>query len=233
MRFDFMYSTDIETVNILLKRKGTVNINEIVSGFEELPTGNICDSNGLIGAMDPSIQALSRKMAVVGQALTVDAPPHDNLTIHAAVQQAKPGDVLVINCNGCYDAGIFGEMMAVCCRAHGIAGIVIDGACRDKNELIDMNFPTFVHNTSPNGTTKEKMGSINQPIVCGGKEVNPGDIIVGDADGVVVIAAQKAEEVLIASLKKHQFEERILPQLQSGVTIAELMKLSFSKAQQK
>jgi len=181
--------------------------------------------------MDPSIQALSRKMAIVGTALTVDAPPQDNLTIHAAIQQAKPGDVLVINCNGCYDAGVFGEMMAACCRAHGIVGIVIDGACRDKNELIDMNFPTFVHNTSPNGTTKLKLGSVNQPIICGGKEVNPGDIIVGDADGVVVIAAQKAEQVLAASQKKHQFEEEVLPKLQSGVTIAELMKLNFSTDQ--
>lgn len=210
-----------------------MNIREIVHGFQGIPTGNICDSNGLLGAMDPAIQPLSRKMAIVGTALTVDAPPRDNLTIHAAMQQAKPGDVLVINCNGCYDAGIFGEMMAACCQAHGIAGIVIDGACRDKNELIAMNFPAFVHNTSPNGTTKRYMGKINEPIECGGKKVCPGDIIVGDADGVVVIEAERAEEVLAASIKKHQFEESVLPQLQSGVTIADLMKLDFSKAEKK
>ena len=194
--------------------------------FVGIPTGNVCDSNGLLGSMDPGIQALDRNMTVVGRAFTVECPPGDNLTIHKAILEAQPGDVLVVNCQGFLHAGCFGELMATACVAKGIAGIVIDGACRDKNDLIEMNFPTFVRATCPNGTVKETCGQTNVPVVCGGLTVNPGDVIVGDCDGLVVIPQEKAEEVLEKSKLKKAKEAEIRQKLQQGITTAELLNLT-------
>lgn len=197
-----------------------------IKEFAGLPTGNICDSNGLLGAMDASIQALDRHMTVVGRAFPVLCPPGDNLTIHKAIVEAQPGDVLVVDYGGFMKAGCFGELMATACRVRGIAGIVIDGTCRDKNELIEMNFPTFVKGTCPNGTVKECCGKTNIPVSCGGMAVEPGDIIVGDCDGVVVVPKDKAEEVLEKSKLKHAKEEQIRQKLLQGITTAELFHLT-------
>lgn len=194
--------------------------------FQGIPTGNICDSNDRLGAMDSGIQALDRHMTVVGRAFTAFCPPGDNLTIHKAVLEAQPGDVLVVNCGGYLQAGVFGELLATSCRARGIAGIVIDGACRDKNELIEMNFPTFVRGTCPNGTVKEDCGDTNVPMTCGGLTVEPGDVIIGDCDGVVVIPKAKAETVLEKSKAKKAFEDSIRDKLAEGVSTAELFHLT-------
>lgn len=194
--------------------------------FKGIPTGNICDSNDRLGAMDPEIQALDRKMTLVGTALTVACPAGDNITIHKAVLQAKPGDVLVINCGGYRNAGVFGEMLAIACRARGIVGVVIDGACRDKNDIIEMGFPMFVRGTCPNGTTKDTCGATNVPMPCGGMMVNPGDLIVGDCDGVVVLPAAKADEVLKKSQEKKRVEDAARPHLEKGVPTTELFGLA-------
>lgn len=194
--------------------------------FVGIPTGNVCDSNGLLGSMDSGVQALDRNMTVVGRAFTVECPPGDNLTIHKAILEAQPGDVLVVNCQGFLHAGCFGELMATACVVKGIAGVVIDGACRDKNDLIEMNFPTFVRATCPNGTVKETCGKTNVPVVCGGLTVNPGDVIVGDCDGLVVIPQEKAEEVLEKSKLKKAKEAEIRQKLQQGITTAELFNLT-------
>ena len=198
-----------------------MNIQEFVG----IPTGNVCDSNGLLGAMDASIQALDRHMTVVGRAFPLECAPGDNLTIHKAVLEAAPGDVLVVGCGGFLQAGGFGELLATACRAKGIVGIVIDGACRDKNELIEMDFPTFVKGTCPNGTVKEFCGRTNVPVNCGGIMVHPGDIIIGDCDGVVVVPNDKAEEVLEKSKLKKAKEDEIREKLQQGITTAELFNL--------
>jgi 4-hydroxy-4-methyl-2-oxoglutarate aldolase len=197
-----------------------------VQEFQGIPTGNICDSNGKLGAIDPAIQALDRNMTVVGRAYTVQCPPGDNLTVHKAMLEAQPGDVLVVSCGGYLHAGGFGELMATACQVKGIAGIVIDGACRDKNELIEMNFPTFVRATCPNGTVKERCGATGGTVVCGGSTVRTGDIIIGDCDGVVVIPADRAEAVLEKSLAKKASEDVIRKQLLAGISTAELFNLT-------
>lgn len=194
--------------------------------FKEIPTGNICDSNGLVGALDPAIQALDRHMAVAGRAYTVQCPPGDNLTIHKAMVEAKPGDVLVVSCGGFPKAGVFGELMATACQVKGIAGIVIDGACRDKNELIAMGFPTFVRTTCPNGTRKENCGATGTAVLCGGTLVRTGDIVIGDCDGVVVIPQAEAEGVLERSKAKKTKENEIRQQLLGGISTAELFGLT-------
>lgn len=191
--------------------------------FIGIPTGNICDCNGLEGAMDSAIMPLHYKMKLAGPAMTVECQPGDNLTIHKAIHIAEPGTVLVISCKGYTDRGVFGEMFATSCVARGIAGVVIDGACRDKEDLIDMNFPVFVRGVNPNGTRKEVCGEINLPISCGGIIVNPGDIIIGDADGIVCIRKEDAEAVLEKSQAKKEKEIVMKPQLAAGKTTVELM----------
>ena len=197
-----------------------------IQEFKGIPTGNICDSNGRLGALDPAIQALDRHMTVVGRAYTVQCPPGDNLTIHKAMVEAQPGDVLVVSCGGFLHAGGFGELMATACQVKGIGGIVIDGACRDKNELIEMGFPTFVRGTCPNGTAKENCGATGTAVLCGGTLVRTGDIVVGDCDGVVVIPQEKAEGVLERSKAKKAKEDVIRQQLLSGISTAELFDLT-------
>ena len=193
--------------------------------FRDIPTGNICDSNNRLGALDPAIQALDRHMTVVGRAYTVQCPPGDNLTTHKAMLEARPGDVLVVSCGGFLNAGGFGELMATACQVKGIAGVVIDGACRDKNELIEMGFPTFVRGTCPNGTVKENCGATGTSVLCGGTLVRTGDIVIGDCDGVVVIPREEAEGVLERSKAKKAKEDEIRQKLLQGITTAELFDL--------
>ena len=193
--------------------------------FWDIPTGNICDSNNRLGALDPAIQALDRHMTVAGRAYTVQCPPGDNLTVHKAMLEARPGDVLVVSCGGFLNAGGFGELMATACQVKGIAGVVIDGACRDKNELIEMGFPTFVRGTCPNGTVKENCGATGTAVLCGGTLVRTGDIVVGDCDGVVVIPREEAEGVLERSKAKKAAEDEIRQKLLQGITTAELFNL--------
>ena len=193
--------------------------------FLDAPTGNICDANGGRGVMDAGIHPLDRHMKVAGRALTVACAAGDNLTIHKAVLLAKPGDVLVINCGGYLNAGVFGEMLALSCRARGIAGVVIDGSCRDVNDLIDMNFPTFVRGVNPCGTIKDTCGAVGGEVLCGGITVRTGDVVVGDCDGVVVVAEADAEDILHKALAKKQREDEMRPLLMAGGTTAELLGL--------
>lgn len=191
--------------------------------FLGIPTGNICDMNGLEGAMAANMMPLHYKMKVAGPAMTVECQPGDNLTIHKAIALADPGAVLVITCKGYTDRGVFGELFATSCVARGIAGVVIDGACRDKEDLIDMNFPVFSLGVNPNGTRKEVCGEISCPIVCAGISVNPGDIIVGDADGVVCIKKEDAADVLQKAQAKKEKEAELKPLLAAGKTTVELL----------
>jgi len=193
--------------------------------FLEAPTGNICDANGGRGVMDAGIHPLDRHMQMAGRALTVACAAGDNLTIHKAVMLAQPGDVLVINCGGYLNAGVFGEMLALSCMAKGIAGVVIDGSCRDVNDLIELGFPTFVRGVNPRGTIKDTCGAVGGEVLCGGVTVRAGDVVVGDCDGVVVIPQEEAEEILDKALAKKKREDEMRPLLRAGGTTAELLGL--------
>lgn len=193
--------------------------------FLEAPTGNICDANGGRSVMDAGIHPLDRHMQLAGRALTVACAAGDNLTIHKAVVLAQPGDVLVINCGGYLNAGVFGEMLALSCMAKGIAGVVIDGSCRDVNDLIELGFPTFVRGVNPRGTIKDTCGAVGGEVLCGGITVRAGDIVVGDCDGVVVIPQEEADQILDKALAKKQREDEMRPLLRAGGTTAELLGL--------
>lgn len=196
--------------------------SEEMEGFSRLPTGNVCDANGKTGAMDAGIKPIDRKSRLAGPAFTVRCPPRDNLIIHKAIYQAPPGSVLVIDSGGYTDAGCMGEIMTLACMARGIAGVVLDGACRDANDIERLGFPFFARGFNPGGTVKDSWGTLGEPVQCGGRVVNTGDIIVGDVDGVVVVPLSRAREVLTKAEAIAEREVVVKELLAQGKTTLEI-----------
>lgn len=190
--------------------------------FKQLPTGNVCDANGKVGNMDSGIKPIDPKSKLVGPAVTVRSQPGDNLLLHKAIYEAEPGSVLVIDARGFTGAGPFGDIMVTACQVRGIAGVVIDGACRDAEDIEAKGFPVFARALNPGGTVKESLGPINETIQCGGVMVRAGDIIVGDRDGVVVVPQEKAREVLQAAQAIFDKELKIKEMLHQGKTTLEI-----------
>lgn len=188
----------------------------------KLPTGNIEDNNTILGAMDSGIKPLDSKSKMIGRAMTVRCYPGDNLAMHQGIYAAEPGDVLVFACGGYDQAGHFGDVMATACQVRGISGVVLDGSCRDAEDIKEMGFPMFVRALNPTGTVKESLGDINVPVRVGGVEVHPGDIIFGDCDGVVVVRKEDEDEVFAKAEAKFQKEIKIVEELRAGKTTLEL-----------
>ena len=162
----------------------------------------LADVAGRRGALHGRIGALAPTMAFAGPALTVEVRPGDNLMIHAAMALARPGDVIVVDGKGDLGAALMGEIMCQQCAAIGVAAVVIDGAVRDSQALRELGFPVFAAGLNPNGPTKSVPGRINHPISIGGVTVRPGDLVVGDADGVTVIEREKAAAMLPLAAEK-------------------------------
>lgn len=178
----------------------------------------VFDSQGRSGALASRIKPLDRDMKVAGPAFTCVCEPGDNLTLHAALKMAQPGDVLVCDAMGATEQGMFGDVMASCGLGRGLAGLVTDGGVRDRLTIIDVGFPVFAANVCMKGTVKEVLGPINQPVTLGGVLVRPGDLIVGDEDGVVVIAAENADTVLEACRKRAAKEAKLVDAFSGGKT---------------
>lgn len=164
-------------------------------------------------------------MRLAGPALTLDIRPGDNLMIHYALTKARPGDVLVVDAKQFVNAGPWGDVLTFAAQRIGIAGLVIDGAVRDASNIVDMEFPVFCRGLSIRGTNKVQPGRLNVPIVVGGVAINPGDIIVGDRDGLVVVAARELESVIDASEAREAKEAAMRKKLEEGVTMVELLGL--------
>lgn len=190
----------------------------------------LADVAGRRGAMHGRIRALRPDMKVVGTAFTVDVRPGDNLMIHAAMSLARPGDVLVIDGKGDQTAALMGTIMMTACQKLGIAGVVIDGSVRDALEIDEMKFPVFSVGTNPNGPTKLVSGRIGHPVTVGGVTVNPGDFILGDADGVVVIERDKIESLLPLAAKKVQDETDRIAAIKRGDTAAKWLDAALRAA---
>jgi RraA family protein len=180
----------------------------------------LADVNGRRGALHGRIAALRPRMKLAGPALTVEVRHGDNLMIHAAMALAKPGDVLVIDGKGDQTAALMGAIMITACKQLGLAGVVIDGAVRDSLELDDMDFPVFSFGTNPNGPTKNVPGRIGYPVSCGGVTVQSGDLVVADADGVVVIERARVESLLPLAHRKVADETARIGQIRQGNTSA-------------
>lgn len=187
---------------IFLKRE--LPNKELVKKLGEIPAANIADVMERNCAMNPRIHLVSspKNPIMSGVALTVKVRSGDNLALHAALNIATEGDVIVVSNEGDNTRALMGEiMMAYLCYYKKIAGIVLDGPIRDITEISSWDFPVFATGTTPGGPYKEGPGEVNVPIACGEISVNPGDIIVGDADGVIVIPKRDAESILIDAKK--------------------------------
>jgi RraA family protein len=182
-------------------------------------TGNVGDCLGRTAAMDARIKSLAEGMKIVGPALTVRVPPTDNLMIHKALTLIKPGDVLVIEGGGNHSWALLGFLMVSTAQKLGVAGIVADGCVRDAQEIRKSGFPVFSAGLSPNGPFKEGPGEINYPISCGGQVVRPGDIIIADDDGVVVLKQEMAQTVIEEVDKIIQREDKRLKEIGAGMVI--------------
>lgn len=195
----------------------------LVESFAKIGIATIHESMGkeMNTVMHHSIRPIRNGMKLLGAAVTVDSFPADNLTLHVGMTLCKKGDVLVVNGHG-IPGVMFGAQMAFQCIQHGVAGIVVDGAVRDSEELVAMGFPTFAKIISPLGSAKSTPGSVNVPVQCGGVLVNPGDIIVGDDDGVVVIPRTIAAETLERSKVRLTKEEKAKQEYARGKTSMEL-----------
>ena len=176
----------------------------------------LADVAGRRGAFDGRIAPLTSKTRLAGPAFTVEVRPGDNLMIHAAMQIAKPGDVLVIDGKGDTTCALMGTIMMNACIQLGIAGVVIDAAVRDSDEIVELGYPVYAVGTNPNGPTKFVPGRINHPVSVGGVTVHPGDLVIGDADGVTIIEREKAPFMLDLAAKKVTDEQARITALRQG-----------------
>ncbi|SEB15934.1 RraA family protein [Variovorax sp. YR216] len=175
---------------------------DVVARAATFQAAILADVAGRRGTMNARVAPVHHSMAVAGPAFTVEVRPGDNLMVHAAIALARPGDVLVIDGKGDQTAALMGTLMLSACKKQGLAGVIVDGAIRDKLDLLELGFPVFSAGFNPAGPTKFVPGRINHTISAGGTMVNPGDLIVGDADGVVVIERAKAPAMLALADKK-------------------------------
>ncbi|MCG8468593.1 MAG: RraA family protein, partial [Gemmatimonadetes bacterium] len=169
--------------------------------FQDAPTGWVVDAQGRRGALSHRIRPISEKTRFVGTALTVRSRPVDNLAPYAALKFARPGDVLVVATDGCETAAVLGDMLLGMARNAGIVAAVTDGLVRDLTGIREVGLPTFAVGLTPNSPLKDGPGSVGLPIALGGVTVDPGDVVVGDADGVVVVPRRESGAVAAALAK--------------------------------
>jgi RraA family protein len=191
---------------------------ELVEAFKELPPANVADTMNRLCALSSEIQLLSSpsQEIMAGVALTVKARPGDNLMIHKALNMAGPGDVVIVSNEGDRSQSLVGEIMVTYAQSKGIAGLIFDAPIRDIGAISAMDIPVYATGTTPGGPYKEGPGEVNVPIACGGISVAPGDIILGDEDGVIVIPKKDAPAVLEAARKFKASDSAKLAAAQNG-----------------
>ena len=198
---------------------------DLVNAFRNLATATIYEAAGQMGMVDPEIRAIYRGARVCGTAVTVECHVGDNLMLHKAVTVAGPGDILVATIGEHTKAGAWGEILVTAAEARGISGLVIDGAVRDAEAIEVHQFPVFARGLCIGATMKRNIGRINHPLVCGNALVEPGDLVIGDRDGVVVVPIEKAQEILANALAREAREAILMEKLRQQVTTLELLGL--------
>jgi 4-hydroxy-4-methyl-2-oxoglutarate aldolase len=193
---------------------------EQIARARQFQAAILCDVAGRRGTMDARIRALSPAMTVCGPAYTVEVRPGDNLMFHVALAVAKPGDVIVVDGKADSTCALFGDLMVTQGAAAKLGGFVVDAASRDTAELARGDFPIFAAGTNPCGPTKGLPGRLSIPVSVGGVVVNPGDLVVGDIDGVVVIPRAEVDAVLEAAEKKVAAEAQRIKEIEEGILVS-------------
>jgi regulator of RNase E activity RraA len=189
--------------------------DELLERFRGLASSNVADAMGRFGFMDAGMQSRSG-LALCGLAVTAQCRPADNLMVHKALQVAKPGDIVVVSTCGNTTSAVFGELMCHTASAAKLGGIIVDGAIRDVEGIKRLAFPAYSRAVCPGSCDKDGPGEINVPVSCGGTVVAPGDIIVGDADGIAVVPRESAAEVLARVVQLMDRESKRIAEIDAG-----------------
>ena len=203
---------------------------DVVKQAAEFQAAILSDVSGRRGTMHARVAPVDKRMKLAGPAFTVEVRPGDNLMIHAAIALAKPGDIIVVDGKGDQTAALMGTLMLSACKKLNLGGVIIDGAIRDRLELLDLDFPVFSAGFNPAGPTKFVPGRINHPISAGGVTVNPGDLVVADADGVVVIERAKAPAMMPLAVKKVADEAARIEAIARGETASKWLPAALRAA---
>jgi 4-hydroxy-4-methyl-2-oxoglutarate aldolase len=212
---------------LTIKRNFTRTAIKFVNQFMNLPTGNVCDAQGRVGALDYRIKPVGGAFQFCGTALTVDSGPRDNLAAWASLEFAKPGDIVLIATGGHLTSSVVGDLYVGMAKNAGVAAIVTDGVVRDLPGINAVGIPVFARGICPNSPWKNGPGRVGLPIVIGGVSVNAGDIVVGDRDGVVVVARSAAPTVAEALTDVLAKEKTMEAAVKAGMTVPGWLKEAY------